>query len=131
MSSVSIVLAIVVAAWAPVVPSSGAPTAPAAQPASSAAPATGGIEPIAPPPPVAPPPRGAPRPALIAKAPIAVRGAPVLVDAPPQKPLYKSWVFWVISGGLFTATIIATILATRPPPEPYTGKAPPFRVPLP
>ena len=55
-------------------------------------------------------------------------GAPA---APAQKPLYKSWVFWLISGGLFTATVIATVLVSRPPPEPYTGNAPPFRVPLP
>jgi len=134
MSSVSIVLAIAVAAWAPVAPSSGAPTAPGAEPASSAAPAPGGVEPIAPPPPVAPPPRRAPEPALIAKAPLQVRGTPVLVGAPAapaQKPLYKSWVFWLISGGLFTATVIATVLVSRPPPEPYTGNAPPFRLPLP
>jgi hypothetical protein len=134
MSSASIVLAIAVAAWGPIAAPPGPTAAPAAAPAPSVAPVTGGVQPIAPPPPVAPPPRRAPEPALLAKAPLQVRGTPVLVGAPAapaQKPLYKSWVFWLISGGLFAATVIATVLVTRPPPEPYTGNAPPFRVPLP
>jgi len=122
MSPASIILALAVAAWGPVATSPGAPP-------SSPAPVSGGVEPIA-----APPPPRAPQPALLAKAPIAVRGTPALVGAPAQpaqKQLYKNWVFWLISGGLFASTLIVTILVTRPPPEPYTGNVPPFRVPFP
>ena len=134
MTPASIVLAIATAAWGPIASPPGPAAAPVAEPPSSAAPAAGAVEPI-------PSSASGPasvhsptRPALIAKAPVDVRMRPVLVDPPDRprpKPLYKRWGFWVISGGLLTSTVIVTILATRPKPQPYIGNAPPFTVPLP
>ena len=72
---------------------------------------------------------------IIAKAPLDVRATPALVAAPapkrePRRPLYKHWLFWTIAGGFFLTTIVVTIVATRPGPQPYTGNAPPYYVPF-
>jgi hypothetical protein len=133
----AVVLAIAVAAWGPAAPPHPATPAvepvPAPAPPRPPAPAVDGEDPNAPRP-VA---RARPEPfplAIIAKAPIEVRAKPVLVDSPdrrPAKPLYKRWGFWLVSGGLFATTVIVTILATRPKPEPYTGNVPPFTITFP
>jgi hypothetical protein len=71
---------------------------------------------------------------MVAKAPLDVRVKPVLVgtrDRPPQQPLYKNVGFWVVSGGIFVATVVITIVMTRPGPEPYSGNTPPYYVGLP
>jgi len=72
---------------------------------------------------------------IIARAPLDVRATPALVAAPaprrePDRPLYKHWLFWTIAGGFFLTTIVVTIVATRPGPQPYTGNAPPYYVPF-
>jgi len=128
-----IVLAIAVAAWgaAPAPPPDKAPAV--TQPAPSPAPAEGAVQPIAPPSP-APARPASVRPSLIVRGPLDVRARPIVVDTPDRsarKPLYKNWGFWVVSGGIFVATIIVTIVATRPGPEPYVGNAPPYYVGLP
>jgi hypothetical protein len=135
----SVVLAIALAAWGPVAPSpepaaaDAERTAPAGPATGEGQPATGEVQPIAETSP-APARPAAIHPALIAKAPVNVRAAPVLVGTPhrpPEKPLYKNWGFWLVSGGIFIATVIVTIIVTRPRPQPYAGNAPPFYVPLP
>ena len=135
-------------AWGPVAPAPEAETSDAAAPPK---PATG-VEPIAPSPPAAapatpaaaapPPPRAragrdaAPiQTSIVAKAPLEVRATPTLVAAPaaqrePARPLYKHWLFWTLAGGFFLTTIVVTIVATRPGPQPYTGNAPPYYVPF-
>lgn len=107
------------ATWGPVGP---APEPPPSE--SAAAPA---IAPAAPAP-VVTPARAAVRPAIIAKAPIDVRARPALVAAPNQRrePLHKQWAFWVIAGSALAAAIVATVIATRPPPDPYRGNAAPY-----
>ena len=152
----SIVLAVALVAWGPVAPAPEAETSDAAAPPK---PATG-VEPIAPSPPAAAPsppaaapsppaaaaPPAAPTPApaatpapiqtsIIAKAPLEVRATPTLVATPaaqrePARPLYKHWLFWTLAGGFFLTTIVVTIVATRPGPQPYTGNAPPYYVPF-
>ena len=145
----SIVLAVALVAWGPVAPAPEAETSDAAAPPK---PATT-VEPIAPSPPAAAPatpaaagPPAAPAPApaatpppiqtpIIAKAPLEVRATPTLVAAPaaqrePARPLYKHWLFWTLAGGFFLTTIVVTIVATRPGPQPYTGNAPPYYVPF-
>ena len=129
MTPAGIVLAIAVAAWgaAPAPPPDKAPAV--TQPAPSPAPAEGAVQPIAPP---ARP--ASVQPSLIVRGPLDVRARPIVVDTPDRsarKPLYKNWGFWVVSGGIFVATIIVTIVATRPGPEPYVGNAPPYYVGLP
>jgi len=121
-----IALAIAVAAWgaAPASPPDRAPAV--TQPAPPVAPAEGAVQPIAPPAPV--------QPSLIVKGPLDVRAQPIVVDRPDRparQPLYKSWGFWVVSGGIFVSTIILTIVATRPGPQPYVGNTPPYYVGLP
>ena len=139
----SIVLAVALTAWGPVAPAPEIETSDAAAPLQPAS----GVEPIAPAPPAAAPaPAAAPTPAaaappapiqtsIIAKAPLEVRATPALVAAPapqrePARPLYKHWLFWTIAGGFFLTTIVVTIVATRPGPQPYTGNAPPYYVPF-
>ena len=151
MTPVALVLAAATLAWGPVAPEPPPPVAadastPAAEPAPAAA--ASEVQPIAPAPPAAaaPTPHVAPTPAtaatpapiqtpIIAKAPLDVRATPALVAAPspkrePDRPLYKHWLFWTIAGGFFVTTIVVTIVATRPGPQPYTGNAPPYYVPF-
>jgi hypothetical protein len=115
-------MAAALAAWGAVAPS--------AEPAPSAvAPPSATAMPAAPAPPVIQAP-------IIVKAPVDVRAAPALVAAPrarpePQPPLYKRWRFWAIAGGLLVATVIVTLVETRPGPAPYTGNAPPYYVGFP
>ena len=137
-------------AWGPVVPAPASPptdgatqsAAGSAQPRDVAAAAPDTVELQAPAP--APPPSAAPAPAattpvaapVIAKAPLNVQATPTLV-ATPERPrtaggdLHKQWWFWTIAGGCFALVIVATIIATRPGPAPYTGNAPPYYVPFP
>ena len=146
----SIVLAAALVAWGPVAPAPEVETSDAAAPPEAAT----SVEPIAPAPapcdaraarapapaPPAPMPATAATPAtiqtpIIAKAPLDVRATPALVAAPapqrePDRPLYKHWLFWTIAGGFFLTTIVVTIVATRPGPQPYTGNAPPYYVPF-
>lgn len=145
----SIVLAVALVAWGPVAPApevetSGAvarpesatsvqPIAPAAAPPPPAALAPAPAAP-APTPATAAPPATIQAP-IIARAPLDVRATPALVAASaakrePDRPLYKHWLFWTIAGGFFVTTIVVTIIATRPGPQPYTGNAPPYYVPF-
>ena len=140
VTSVAFVFAAAVVAWGPVAPApepqppDGAGAGPSEQPA-----------PVAPTPPLTPTPTPTPSPPvaspatfqtpIIAKAPLDVRATPALVAAPapkrePDRPLYKHWLFWTIAGGFFLSTIVVTIVATRPGPQPYTGNAPPYYVPF-
>lgn len=126
-------------AWGPVAPAPETDTSAApAQPEAATSVAPIAPAPVAP----APPPPAAPSasPAMIqtpiiAKAPLDVRASPALVAAPapkrePDRPLYKHWLFWTIAGGFFLTTVVVTIVATRPGPQPYTGNAPPYYVPF-
>jgi hypothetical protein len=64
---------------------------------------------------------------MIAKAPIDVRAVPAPRPAGRGRPpVYKDPLFWVIAGGLFVATVVVTIVVTRPRPEPYTGNTSPY-----
>jgi len=128
VTSASLVFTAALVAWGPVSPpapetSERVPAAPAPPPPSAP---PGAAAPVSPPP-VVP---------IIAKAPIDVRARPTLVAAPPahhepNKPLYRQWAFWAITGGFLTATIGLTIIATRPMPEAYRGNAPPYYMPFP
>ena len=150
----SIVLAAALVAWGPVAPApeietsdaapppetgiSVAPRAPATPAAVAPAPAPAPPGALTPAPGGAPPPAATPAPIqtpIIARAPLEVRATPALVAAPaakrePDRPLYKHWLFWTIAGGFFLTTIVVTIVATRPGPQPYTGNAPPYYVPF-
>jgi hypothetical protein len=125
----SLVFSAALFAWGPVSP--------------AAAPELGETVPAAPatPPPTAPPAAAAPASPppvapIVAKAPIDVRARPTLVASPvahqePRKPLHKQWAFWAIAGGFLAATIVVTLIATRPMPEAYRGNAPPYYMPFP
>jgi len=154
VTSVALVFAAAVVAWGSVAPVPEPQPPDAADTGSSeeqaaGAPAVGTAEvrpivpaPVAPAPatPAAPTPAAAATPAtipapIIAKAPLDVRARPALVAAPapqrePGRPLYKHWLFWTIAGGFFLTTVVVTIVATRPGPQPYTGNAPPYYVPF-
>jgi len=155
VTSVAFVVAAAVIAWGPVAPApepqpadaAGVGTAEEQAPAVAPTAGTGEVQPIAPAPvapapatPPAPTPTSAAAPAtihtpIIAKAPLDVRATPALVAAPapkrePPRPLYKHWLFWTIAGGFFLTTVVVTIVATRPGPQPYTGNAPPYYVPF-
>ena len=137
----SIVLAAALVAWGPAAAAPEVETSDAAAPPEAAT----NVQPIAPAPAAAAPApvMAAPNPAtpstieapIIARAPLDVRATPALVAAPaakrePDRPLYKHWLFWTIAGGFFLTTIVVTIVATRPGPQPYTGNAPPYYVPF-
>jgi hypothetical protein len=140
----SIVLAAALVAWGPAAPAPEVETSDAAARPEAAT----SVQPIAPAPaaaapaPVMPAPNPAPAATpspieapIIARAPLDVRATPALVAAPaakrePDRPLYKHWLFWTIAGGFFLTTIVVTIVATRPGPQPYTGNAPPYYVPF-
>jgi hypothetical protein len=147
VTSVALAFAAAVVAWGPVAPvpepqPPDAADAGSAEEQAATAPAvgTGEVRPIvpAPAPPAATTPATAATPApiqmpIIAKAPLDVRATPALVAAPsrqPDRPLYKHWLFWTIAGGFFLTTIVVTVVATRPGPQPYTGNAPPYYVPF-
>jgi hypothetical protein len=128
----SLVVAAALLAWGPVSPPVETPAAESAEPAPAPAetvqPAAPAAAAPAPPPPVAT--------TIIAKAPVDVRARPTLVAAPaahrePHKPLVKQPAFWVLAGGFLAATIVVTIIATRPAPEAYRGNAPPYYMPFP
>lgn len=137
----SIVLAAALVAWGPAAAAPEVETSDAAARPEAAT----NVQPIAPAPAAAAPApvMAAPNPAtpstieapIIARAPLDVRATPALVAAPaakrePDRPLYKHWLFWTIAGGFFLTTIVVTIVATRPGPQPYTGNAPPYYVPF-
>lgn len=146
VTSVAFVFAAAVVSWGPVAPapepqpSDAADASTAEQRAAAVAPSvgTGEVRPIAPAgvaPAAAPATPATIQTPLIAKAPLDVRATPSLVAAPapkrePGRPLYKHWLFWTIAGGFFVTTIVVTIVATRPGPQPYTGNAPPYYVPF-
>jgi hypothetical protein len=134
------VFAAAVLAWGPVAPAPE-PQPPDAADAGSSEEQAAGVAPAAAASevqPIAPAPAATPasvQTPIIAKAPLDVRATPALVAAPspqrePGRPLYKHWLFWTIAGGFFLTTIVVTIVATRPGPQPYTGNAPPYYVPF-
>jgi hypothetical protein len=122
-------------AWGPLAPAPEI-VPPAHEAPAPAAPAPPGEPPpaaLAPPAPAAAAGRPSLQPAIIAKGPLDVSARPAIVAAPgraqpEQRPLYKRWSFWVIAGGLLATTIVVTIAATRPGPNPYTGNAPPYSI---
>jgi hypothetical protein len=145
VTPVALVFVAAVVAWGPAVPvpepqpPGAAESGSSEEQAATVAPAvgTGEVRPITPAP-AAPAPAAAPatiQAPIIARAPLDVRATPALVAAPaakrePDRPLYKHWLFWTIAGGFFVTTIVVTIIATRPGPQPYTGNAPPYYVPF-
>jgi hypothetical protein len=56
------------------------------------------------------------------------RGTP---SQKPHRPLYRSWVFWTVTGALVAGTVALTYAATRPAPVPYYGNLPPQLITLP
>ena len=50
---------------------------------------------------------------------------------PARAPLYRDWRFWTISGGLLVASVVVTILVTRPGPQPFEGNFDPKVISLP
>jgi hypothetical protein len=142
VGAASLVLAAIVA-WGPAVP------APAPVPAATPAPVAD--SPVPSPPPAPPTPPAAPVPStpppaparapaflppLIAKGPLDARARPALIATPSRAkrerpPLYKQWLFWVVSGGLLASTVAVTIIVIRPRPQPYTGDLPPYVISYP
>jgi len=50
---------------------------------------------------------------------------------PARAPLYRDWRFWAISGSLLAASVVTTILVTRPGPQPFEGNFDPKVISLP
>jgi hypothetical protein len=121
MTTASLVLAAALAAWG-------------GFPAAASAPGSDAVETAE-----APPVQASPPPAVL--APPAVRQVfdePALIATsarqarprperarPARAPLYRDWRFWTISGGLFAAAVVTTILVTRPGPQPFEGNLEP------
>src|SRR5262245_48432280 len=134
MTPAPLVLAAALAAWGPVAPApEPEPPAASAAPAVPAPEAPTAIQPL--PPSSAAPARvgtAAPtQPRRVAKAPTTTRPMPALAATPqrthqPRPPLYKQWVFWVISGGFFVSAVVVAVVTTRPGPQPYTGNVSPY-----
>jgi hypothetical protein len=88
-----------------------------------------------------PPPLPAPAPVVVKQlfdesTPVPRRSSPPSLrlsrPARPERPdLFRNWRFWTISGGLFVATVVVTILVTRPGPQPYAGNLSPNVISLP
>lgn len=131
MTPGTFVFAAALFAWGPVAPPAETTGPEAAEPAPTVPempPPGASAADASPPPPAAAP--------IIAKAPIDVRARPALVATPaayhePPRPLHKQWAFWAIAGGFLAATIVVTIIATRPAPEAYRGNTPPYYMPFP
>ena len=134
MTPAPLVLAAALFAWGPIAPAPPEAPADTAEPSAAEAPPPTPAEAAAPTPaPAAPP---APiQPAIIAKAPIVVRAAPAPVAAPARTSergkLHGRWWFWAIAGGLFAATLVVTVVETRPGPQPYGGNTPPYTISFP
>jgi len=132
VGSVSVMLAVVVA-WGPV--ASELVSEPASAPAPTRTPVFASpAPPPAPSPP--PPPARAFLPPLIVRGPVDAQAKPALIAAPgrPKRvrpPLYKQWLFWVVTGGLLASTVAATIIVTRPHQQPYTSDVFPYVVTFP
>jgi hypothetical protein len=124
MTTASLVFAAALAAWG-------------GFPAAASAPGNDAVDiaeapPVqaSPPPPVpeAPPVRQIfDEPALLATPARPARARPERPERarPARAPLYRDWRFWTISGGLFAAAVVTTILVTRPGPQPFEGNLEP------
>lgn len=121
MTGATLVLAATLAAW-------GFVPAPASAPPRDGGGATNEAAALEPPPPPVPAPVAVkqlfdePGRASILRRPPAPPSRP----ARPARPqLHRDWRFWAISGSAFAASVIVTILVTRPGPQPYPGNLPP------
>ena len=117
MTTASVVLAAALAAWGAFPTAASAPASDAVDTAEAAP------IPTSPPPSVPAPPAVRQifdEPPLIATPARRERSRPQRLR-PVRAPLYRDWRFWTISGGLFAATVVVTILVTRPGPQPFAG----------
>jgi hypothetical protein len=119
VTAAPLVLAAALAGW-------GSAPAPASVPASDAVATTDAAPEVESPP---PPSTGAPLPVkqlFDEPGPVSVLSRPAPAPLrPARSPLYRDWRFWAISGSLFAASVVVTILVTRPGPQPYPGNLPP------